>query len=261
MRLKTFLGVALFLAAPVGTGLLAQGTGEETVEVPLRVLDGRLVVTVQGSEGEEMDFLLSTGNGVTVFSATGEARVGEGSGALNLAGIPLVTQGSQTIPDERLMVGGKVLEGIVGSNTLNQYDILIDAPGGRLLLRPAGGGVEWPGVSLGEPVHLRVFHGLILSLDGELGGRGYGAMLDVGTDGVVVSGSVKEALGLENVDHATLTLGATTFNDLPVRVEELDIFQRFDPAGRGFLIVGASIGLDCPLSVSWVRSELRMCSR
>lgn len=261
MRWKGISCGALLLGSALASPAGAQAPTRAVAEAPLRILGGRPVVTVLGPEGIELDFLLSTGNTLTIFSETGRSLTGEEPGELTLGGLPVVTEGSRTIPDADLMAGGEVLDGIVAANTLNQYDILLDAPRGKLLLKPIGRSVEWPGVNLSEPVRLRVFHGMILSLNGKLGGRDYGAMLDTGTPEVLVNVAAKEALGLEEEDTSTLQLGSRTFSDVPVRFSELEIFNRWDPDNQGFMIVGAAPAVDCALSISWVHREIRTCVR
>ena len=86
-----------------------------------------------------------------------------------------------------LTAEGTVLDGIIGSNFFNQFDVLFDAPGGRLVLRKPGRSVQWDGMTLSDPVRLRLLHGVILTLNVELNGHVYPAMLDIGTSSVVVN--------------------------------------------------------------------------
>ncbi|HSR42908.1 MAG TPA: hypothetical protein VLL48_12065, partial [Longimicrobiales bacterium] len=188
----TVLLVAIVAVAP------AEGRGQaaDVVEVPLRILGGRLVVPVTASDGTRLSFALSTGSTRTVLSASGSERVGE-AGTLALGGLPVPTEGIHTVPDERLTVEGTVLDGMVGSNMLNGFDILVYAPGRRLALRPVGGSPVWAGANLGDPVPLRVYHGMVLGLDVEVNGTGYPAMLDLGTPSLLFNDRVKEEAGVE----------------------------------------------------------------
>lgn len=232
----------------------------EPVEIPLRAHGGRLTVPVETEDGRTLEFIVSTANMVTVFSKTGEARVGDSQ--LSVAGIPIPTVGSHTVDDSSLTADdGTVIDGILGSNFLSQFDVLFDAPGGRLVLRKPGRVVAWDGVTLSDPVRLRLLHGVILTLDVELNGHAYPAMLDIGTSSVVVNERVKTEASLEDDGFATLKVGNTTHTELPVQVRDLPLFERFSPNGDGFVLVGAPLALDCVVSISYVRQELRTCVR
>jgi hypothetical protein len=243
-----------------GSPALAQSGAAGPVEVPLRVQGGRLIVPVKAANGIQLEFALSTGSAVTAFSETGVKRVGE-SKEITLGGLPVPIDESRTAPDERLRMDGKVLDGMIGANTLNQFDILIDAPRHRLVLKPIGPAVSWEGVQLSDPVRLRVFHGIAISLSVTLAGHEYPATMDLGTPTVVVNGRVKSDLGIDDVASASLRLGTTTFDRVPVRVEDLEVFHRWSPNGDGFVMVGAPIAYDCAIALSWAHQELRTCLR
>ncbi|MCH7564761.1 MAG: hypothetical protein IH968_13165 [Gemmatimonadetes bacterium] len=268
MKRFKWLG-AVLLAVMVAAPVVGQGHGRhapaghvvpDLVEIPLRVHGGQLTVQVEIEDGSTLEFIVSTANMVTVFSKKGEARVGDSQ--LSVAGLPVSTYGSQTVDDSSLTTDdGTVIDGILGSNFLNQFDVLIDAPGGRLVLRKPGREVEWDGVTLSDPVRLRLLHGVILTLDVELNGHAYPAMLDIGTSSVVVNERVKTEASLEDDGVATLKVGNTTHTELPVQVRDLPLFERFSPNGDGFVLVGAPLALDCAVSISYVRQELRTCVR
>lgn len=241
-------------APAIGGATLAK-----TVEVPLRVQSGRPVVSVKAG-GEDHDFVLSTGSGSTVLSASLAERLGEAP-ELWLGDVPVEMTGAATLTDEQLTFDGVRVAGMIGANTLNQFDVLVDVPGGRLVLAPIGTEVSWEGVALSDPVRLRVFHGIVLSFDVELDGTTYPATLDLGTPMLVVNEGVRTDLKLDDEDTATLTLGGATQADLPVHVLDLPVLQRFSPDGAGFVLVGAPLVWDCALSVSWVHQELRTCVR
>ena len=253
LRVTLLLALA---AMPAG----AQSESEEIVEVALREHGGRLIVPVRAADGAELEFILSTGVGVTVFSESGAARAGSPDG-LTLGGLAVPSRGSQTLPDERLETDGTVFDGMIGPNMLADFDILIDLPRGRLLLRPAGSGGAWEGVQLSDPVRLRVLHGIVLSLDVELNGQEYPGTLEMGTPAVIVNTRAGQEAGLQSTDLATVTLGGAAHPDLPVEVRELEIFQRWSPNGDGFVLVGAPITYECAVSLSWVQREMRTCRR
>lgn len=242
-------------------GVATPGAGSGAVEVPLRVHDGRLWVPVRAADGTDLAFLLSTGSAVTVLSETGARRLGDAPVA-TLAGEPIPMEGRQTFDDARLEIGGRTFDGILGSNTLNPYDLLIDGPGERLVLRPASGrDAPWPGVELSEPVRLRVYHGVVIGLDVELGGRRYPAMLELGAPGILVNERVLAELGLADGGRADLRVGTATFAGLAVRESDHPAIGRFSPDGDGFVLVGSALPLACPVALSWVRQELRTCIR
>ena len=234
--------------------------GGEQVEIPLRVKGGRLVVPVKSSNGNELTFALTTGYPITVLSQSGAARVGHGS-ELSLGGLPVPTDGSETIPDLNLTADGEVLDGMIGSNMLNQFEVLIDVPGGRLLLGQVGRPVSWDGIALSAPVNLRVYHGVVIGLDVEFAGKEYMAALDLGLPTLVVNERVKTETNIDAEDVATLRIGNTTLTNVPVRAQELEIFHRWAPNGEGFVMVGAPIAFECAISISWVKQEMRTCVR
>ena len=258
MGMKRVLAVGLMMMA-VASPLTAQGHGNGQIEVPLRVDGGRLLVPVEAADGTEVEFVLSTGTPQTVFSESTAARLGDQ--ALTLGGVPVNLDGSVTVPDEALTADGFVLAGMIAPNTLSDFDVLIDAPGGRLVLKPIGPRVAWEGVALSDPLRVQVYHGVFLSFGVELDGTEYKAMLDLGLSTLVVNEPVKAALGLETESTGTLVLGDTTLSDLPVRVRDLALFRGWDPDGDGFVVVGAPVSHGCVITISWVHREIRTCVR
>ena len=256
MGMRTVMVAAMLLVA---MGSAAQTHAGGAVEIPLRVHGGRLLVPVEAPDGSELEFALSTGS-PTVFSESTAARLGDAA-ALTMGGVPIKTEGSGTLPDEDLTVDGMVIDGMIGANTLNQFDVLIDVPGGRLVLKPIGRSVEWAGMTMSDPVRLVVYHGMLLAFDVEFNGREYGAMLDLGMETLVVNEPVKTEMRIDTEDEVTLTLGGTSLSDLPVRVLDLAIFSGWDPDNEGFVIVGAPVAYDCAISISWVHQEIRTCVR
>ena len=229
-------------------------------EVPLRLEDGHLIVPVTTPAGQVLSFMLSTGTGTTVMSESGVRRMGD-HGELTLGGLSVPTDNHATVGDDRLTIGSTVLDGIIGSNMISQYDVLIDVPAGTLILQTPGRSVAWGGVELSEPVQLRVYHGVVLSLDVNLAGHPYNAAFDLGLDVVTVNQGVQRGVDLDSDDTATLTIGTTSFPDIAVRVRDNDVLRRWDPDGEGFVMVGASITRDCVISLSFVHRELRTCAR
>lgn len=237
----------------------AQMHGGKTFEVPLRVHDGRLLVSVSTPDGEQLDFALSVGT-PTMISESLADRLGERP-ELTMGGVRVVTDAGYTVPDDQLTFGDLAVDGMVGPDTFNQFDLLIDVPGERLLLKEIGRTVEWPGMKMSEPIRMQVYHGLVFSLELELDGQPYRATLDLGAPVNVVNEPVGSQLHLSEKATGTMTMGGQSFADMPLRVRDEPSFQRWDPDNNGFVIVGAPVAWDCAISVSWVHRELRTCIR
>lgn len=256
--MRSLLWLALGMA-PVAPSAAAQSAA--AVEVPLSIVSGRLVVPVLTSDGEELRFALTTASATTILAESVAERLGPGAG-LTLGGQAVPTEDAATLADGRLSANGSPLHGMIAPNMLRDYDLLIDAPGGRLVLKPVGRGVSWSDVSLSDPVPLRILHGIVIGLDVTLDGREYPASIDLGTPTVVVNAAVKEELGLDDVDTASLGFGVATLTGTPLRVvDDNALLHRWSPGGAAFVIVGAAIAEGCPVSLSWAHRELRVCAR
>ncbi len=258
--MRRLLGTALCSLLTIAGPVAGQAPGGETIEVPLRMQDGHLIVPVTTPAGTELSFALSTGSAVAVLTESGARRVGDLS-ELWMGGVAVAVEGSQSVPDASLTVGGTVLDGMIGANTLNRFDMLVDLPRGRLVLKPIGRSVAWEGVALSEPVRLRVYHGIVLALDVELNGKRYPAMLDLGTSTLLANQGALDGSGVSAGGKSTLRIGSISFPDLPVALSDHPVIQRFSPSGDGFVLVGSPIAADCAISVSWVHREIRTCVR
>jgi hypothetical protein len=259
---KHFVTASLIAVAAGMTGITANSAAaqasSDAVEVPLEMLGNRLIVPVESADGAHLRFALTTGAGVTVFSESTAAQLPE-SPELTLGGLPVPMEGRATIPDEQLTVDGVTVDGLISPNMLSDFNVLIDVPNERLVLKPFGRSVQWEGMNMSDPVSVRVFHGTVLSLDVVLNGRAYPGTLDLGTTTLVVNESVQKELGLTAQDVGALALGSSTLSDLPVHTIDLAVFDRWSPNGDGFVIVGAALAKDCAISISWVHSEVRTC--
>jgi hypothetical protein len=249
--------VATLAVTALATPVVEQSAGGPGNGVPLHVHAGRLYVPVRTADGAVLDFVLSTGTSVTVLTESAARKLGEGA-ELTLGGHAVPLDGSQTIPDGSLTTAGKVFDGMIGSNTLNRFDLLIDLPGGKLVLKSPGPRVQWSGVRLSEPVRLQVFHGVILGLDVEVNGSKYGAMLDLGTPAVLANARAMVEAKLA-AGPATLRLGGVTLTGVSIAETDHPAVARFSTTGNAFLLLGSPVALDCVLSVSWVHRELRTC--
>ena len=237
-------------------------TGQvESMEVPLRVADDRLVVPVDIGHGVEVDFIVSTGNAVTVLNQAFIDNHGA-DGEFWLGDVEVNMDRYATVSNEDLNPDGGMVVGIVGANTLNEFDVLFDVPNSRLVLQTVGPEVEWDGVTLGQPIDLRVYRGVLLTVDLDVVGHSIQALIDTGTGRVVGNPPLGEKLFIPEGEQGstTLTFGGRDI-DVRVHTRDLPLFERFDPQGNGFAILGASMTYDCAWSISWAHGELRMCER
>jgi len=70
-------------------------SGQDPIEVPLRVDSGRMIVEVEGSDGRTYDFILGISNGL--LTESGAAAL---SGVdLSLGGAPIAVDDHQWVPD------------------------------------------------------------------------------------------------------------------------------------------------------------------
>jgi hypothetical protein len=258
-RMGTMVAGVLLAALALPQPAAAQGV----IEVPLNEHEGRLWVPVQGADGSEFRFILGTGSPGTLYSASGAARQAR-TGDLFMGGradAPVNMDGTQTLPDSLFFYRGEQFDGQLAPNTLNAYDMLLDGPGGKLLLQPIGRPPTWDGYELSEPVRLRVYHGTVLTLPVDFGGTTVQAMLELSAPQVIGNPAVG-ASGLIAEDGAmAMSIGETGWPDLPGLVEDSPILRRFSAPEDPFALVGGVIAVDCPIAISYVRAELRTCVR
>ena len=251
LLLWTLVGVA-------ATGVSAQE--RKSVEVPLRLEAGRLIVPVESVDGEVMDFMVTNGQGLTLLSQSLVDRLGP-KPSLTLGGVQIPTEETVVVAEERFREDGVAFQGIVGANTLNQFDVLFDVPGGRLVLQDVAGRVEWPGVALSEPMPMQVYHGVALAMNALVNGTSYRASLDLGRKASFANQSLASAEQFESGGTVHIRIAGVDRADHPVEVRELDIFQRWSPDGSPFLLLGVPLMEDCVLSISWAHQEIRTCAQ
>lgn len=250
---KTVLGVAtmLGLAAPAS----AQTALAEAVEIPLRIVDGRLVVTAHAPDGSTHDFVL--GLGMMLLTESGATRVGDAISSLTLGGLPIDSEMAQTVPDA--FVGSSGAVGVLGGLTLNGYDLLIDAPAGRLVVKPVERFVAWDDVELSSPVPVQIFHDVLLRTDVDLGGKVVGGLIDLANPGLQVNDPLAFAVSDGVVQQ--FRMGYTSWSSLPVEVTDNQTLRGWDRTNQGFVVIGAAVAYDCVIAISWAHAELRTCVR
>lgn len=230
-------------------------SGGGIIEVPLRVDGGRLVVTAQDDTGGTYDFVV--GLGPMLLTTSGADRIAEVTDRLTLGGAPIDTEQLQTVPDSYL--AGTVAVGVIGGGTFNGFDLLIDVPGGRLVMKAIGRSVRWDDVALSSPVGLQVFHDLLLRADVDFGGRVVGGLLDLAQPYLEVNEALGAAIEADAVK--TFRMGYHGWSGLPSRATDSPTLRAWDRAGDGFVIVGAPVAYDCAIAISWAHAELRTCLR
>lgn len=244
------IGIALGLG--LGSPLGGQENPDGSVTVPLEVEAGRLVVTAVDGTGAE--YRLVVGLTMSLITESASVRLGKAPGSLTLGEIPVGPPGDvQTVPDD--YVGG--FDGILGGTALNGHDVLIDAPGGRLVLKPVGRRVRWSDVSLSNPVRLQVFHEVLLRADVDFGGHLVGGLIDLASPEFVVNEPLAGAVVDGRVSR--FRVGYGSWSDVAARVEDNQTLRGWDRNNEGFVIVGAPLAYDCVLAISWAHAELRTC--
>ena len=254
-RAGGMVALAVGMGMLTGVGAPLAGQSADPIEIPLRLEDGRMIVTAEGSDGRTYDFVL--GLGTTVLTESGATRVRAAGSELMLGGVDVRTEGPFEVPD-RYLAGSEAV-GVLGGATLNRYDIVIDVPNGRLLMKPSGRSVRWPGIALSGSVPLQVYHDVLLRADVEFGGKLVGGLIDLSKPNLEVS----EALGdrIRDGSVGSFRMGYGNWSELAARVVDDPSFARWDPAGDGFAILGASVAYDCAIAISWYHRELRTCTR
>lgn len=237
--------------------------GQQAIEIPLKTVGGRLVVEVETRSRERIGFVLGLGS--TFLTRSGAKRIGDSREGLTLGGLPVKLGAAQIVPDDLAVLDGGPapdgIGGIVGSETFNAYDVLIDAPGGRVILKPAGRSVRWEGVALSNPVKVQVIHDSLIRTSVESGGKVFDALLDLAGPTMVMSQAAATSAGAKG-GAVDFRMGYAAYSARRTRVLPLQLFQRWgDGGGKGFVLIGAEMARDCLLAVSYVHQEIRTCVR
>lgn len=239
-------------------GAPATAVGQEVIEVPVRAEGGRLVVQLTDGSGGSHDFILGLATGVITTSAA--ARLADRE--LSLGGIPIPIDQHQRVPDDYLTRDGPTRAvGVLGGQVLTDYDVLIDASAGRMLLKPFGRSVRWPGHSLTNPVTVDVLHDFLIRAKVQIGESVYDALLDLSPPVVQLSPPIADEEGVRDGPIDTFRMGYAGWKGIPAWVGLTPTMQGWGGAERGFVVVGAPIAADCVLAISWRHREIRTCIR
>lgn len=256
MGRRTMLVASVILAWALPA--LGQTVGSDPIEIPLKMVDGRLAVTVEGPDRGSYDFVLALG--MTYLTRSAAARIGNGLSSLTLGGVPVDTEEVVSVPDTYFGDGHR-FAGVIGGATLNGFDILIDVPNGRLVLKPIGRTVRWDGVSLTSPVNVEVFHDVLIRTQVQIGDDVYSGLLDLEAPTLQVNQPVQAAAGFSGGTIDSFRMGYSGWEELQIAVTDSPVFGRWVPVGTGFVIIGAEVARDCAIAISWFHSELRTCRR
>jgi len=253
---RVWMGGALLLC---WTGTLGAQATSEPVEIPLRLEDGRMMVTAQAPDGTGYDFVL--GLGETMVTEAGARRLGASVNGLTLGGIPVNTEHLVTAPAAAIGLEGVDAVGVIGGHTLNQFDALFDVPNGRLVLKPVGRSVRWEGVPLTNAVSIQILHDILIRVDVDAGGTVMKGLLDLSHPKMEANEPVRPATSRDGTVLDSFRMGYSGWTDLPVEVSDAPIFRRWVAEGTGFVVIGAPILYECALAISWFHSEMRTCRR
>ena len=249
---------ALIAVASLGSAgpLLAQG---HTAEVPLAVEAGWLIVPVEAADGRTLRFALHTAINTTAVAASvgGDDPASLG---LTFAGSAEPFGAIGTLPDGAFTRGDTRIDGYLGLHTLGDVDVLIDAPNGRMLIKPIGRRMEWPGVELAAASRMRIYHGVALRTEIEVEGQPFSATIDLATAANTATDGVAQKAGIGAGAPATVRIGSAN-HSLTLDFGGTPVLDRWDPDGAGFVAFGAALAADCALAISYVHQELRTCVR
>ncbi len=276
--------------------------GELVSEVPIEVEDRWLVVPVEG-HGQAFRFIMDTGATTGAVSksvarrlglepvaaaklsgASGQARAHVVSTRVLRLGAARAGEREKYVLDDEVLADGdeRRFDGIVGSDLLKYYDVLIDAPAGVLRVYRRGttdsnsGGVVGP--SQAVPFE-RVRRGII-RLEVEVNGSVVDAVLDSGSPALILNAAAAEAANLQVSEHPvseqvrglgsekvstfearidSIRVGPTVLRSLPGEVADLPIFGRLGLDDRPAMLLGSPVLLRCAVLISWRDRTLRFC--
>jgi hypothetical protein len=250
MRVQSVLAAAL--ALPVGA------SAQAVTEVPVRMEGGRLIVQVDDAAGRSYDFILGIGDASISTSMAGHFADAE----LSLGGIAFTIADHARVPDDSFAHEGDARPvGVLGGAVLMNYDVLIDAPGGRMLIKPSGRSVRWPGESLSNAVSIQTLHGYLVRVNVQIGETVADGLLDLTAPHVQLSPPVGDAEGVTDGAVDSFRMGYSGWPSVPVKVGLTPTVSAWGGDQRAFAVVGAAAAIDCALAISWRHQEIRTCIR
>jgi predicted aspartyl protease len=285
------------------------GSDSDPVTVPLTPADGWLVIPVVfGEKGDTLRFIVDTGASRSAVSAGTVRRYGlrprgrveavGASGPASLRVVALPTLGIGTIEVRNLPAlvlddatltpfGGRLdgydaLDGVLGVDILRRFDVLLDAPSGRMVLFAPGrepGDLE---ERVSAPVTISSRSTPLLRHQVEINGVRMTAVLDSGSRRVVLNSTAARLAGVEVVtgsgernapgvgaqettQHAVtidrLHAGGLTLQSVDGHMADLPVFAALGLGSTPAVLLGAPILSRCAVFVSYSTSTVRYCRR
>lgn len=299
---------AIVAASPRPTSVLQARSGhttvrQETVEVPLLIAEGRVIVPVAVEGAGKQFFILDTAASSSVISSRlrGQLEVdpsgvrrdtvrgASGHTVMEKVLLPGVGIGGETFTDVDAVVTdisdfreyeGRQVEGILGTDVLQRYDLEIDAAGGVMRLHRREG-KKTEGAS-GIPFESRSASGFV-EFELSVNGQPVRGVLDTAARRSVFNWAAAWAAGVSPEDPAlrerakgTRGIGGRstqtylyTFDDLQlgpahlraaeVKIADLPVFEVLGIAEGPAMLVGIDVLQACPVSVSYSTGRLGIC--
>ena len=263
LTFAAFAALTIAAAAPRSAwspiGAAAAYAQPTATEVPLSVAGGWLIVPVQTADGRSLRFALHTAIATSLIKAS---VAGDDPAALGLtlAGSSDPFVDMAVYDDDAFERDGTRIDGFLGLQLLGDVDVLIDAPNDRMLLKPIGRRVEWPGVDLAEPSRMRIYHGVALRTEIEVEGQPFSATINLAAAVNTATDGVAHKTGVAVGSPATVRIGSAN-HTMALEFGSTPILDRWDPDGAGFVAFGAALAVECAVSISYVHQELRTCVR
>jgi predicted aspartyl protease len=295
-------GLAQELGAVEKNGARSSLEGELVTEVPIELVGRMLVVPVE-LRGQTLRFLLDTGATLGAVTRSVARRLGlkpvghaKLSGASGQARVPVVETRLMRLGDaragkwEKYLLNDEILahddqhrfDGIVGSDLLRYYDVLIDAPARvlRLYKRGTTGTNGGPVVGREEAVSFDRIRSGIIRFPVSVNGSTIDAILDSGSPALLLNPSAADATGVELTEQPlsddprgigrgtvqtygtridSIDVGTVRLEALGGEMADLPIFGQLGLGDRPAMLVGSPFFLRCALLISWAARELRFC--
>lgn len=298
-------------AAGLGLLLLLTLCGSEPgpVTVRLNSVDGWLVVEVGfGEDGDTLRFIVDTGASASAVSShtverfalrrTGrvEAVGASGSASLDMVALPTLRIGEIEIRNLRALVldgatltpyGGRLdgyaaLDGVVGVDILRRFDVLFDAPSGRMVLFDPGDAPDDLDGRFSAPVAISSRSRPLLRHQVWVNGAPMTGVLDSGSRRIVLNGTAARLAGVEALAGSEertapgvgtqettqqvitidrLQAGGLTLESVDGHLGDLPIFAALDLGSTPAVLLGAPALSGCPVFVSYSTSTVRYCRR